>query len=141
MNGIHKSLIHVTHFLNPHHFYYKYENDIFDEELNELEYKIQLHALRWRKTKTENIKANIGEIVAAYNITWNKWFRAKVYDIIQDDCEIIKYKVWAIDHGTPHEIITSWLTPLPIELAENGVKHIHEGAIINYMPAERVSDN
>lgn len=133
-----KHLVHITHFFNPHHFWYKYADAKLSnlDELNELEAKIHEYATNHRHDK--NVFWRIGDIVATYSITWNKWVRGRVENVIESDNGTPRYSLWAIDCGLPVNAIGRYMAPLPKELAESSVCAVHEGCIYGTMPAKQV---
>lgn len=132
-----KELIHITHFVNPHHFWFKFIDDNQDD-LNDLDARIHAHATHLRKRNQKNMNWNIGDVIAAYHFPWNKWVRCKVENKIEVLEGTPKYYLWAIDYGTPLEVIGMHTTLLPDELANVNIQAVHEGSIYGIMPAEQV---
>lgn len=72
------STVHVTHFVNPHCFYFKFDSDLHDDELQILEEEISRTAHSLVKS-TETIERSKGDVVAAYVTQWNKWVKFGLY--------------------------------------------------------------
>lgn len=133
-----KHLIHITHFFNPHHFWFKF-TDVDQSklnELNELDARIYEYATKRRIEKKWCWR--IGDIIAAYNIIWNKWVRVRVENVIEVNNGTPRYYLWAIDYGIPMNAIGNNTSPLPTELSEFDVFAVHEGCIYGIMPAQQV---
>lgn len=84
----------ITHVVNPHQFYFKYNNCIrsaftqFDAELQLYGYELfDRKAYENGYTPTEN------ELVLFYNVIFNKWIRGRVVSVGR---EIL---LWCIDNG------------------------------------------
>lgn len=133
-----KHLIYITHFFNPHHFWFKYvdENESNQVELCELDAKIHQYATKCRPSK--KLSWRIGDIIAAYNVTWNKWVRGKVENVIEVENGTPRYLLWAIDYGLPMNVIAIYTSPLPKELAEFKSCSVYEGCSYGIMPATQV---
>lgn len=70
--------IHVTHFVNPHCFYFKFDSDLHDDQLQILEDEISKTAHSLIKNG-ETIARNKGDVVAAYVTQWSKWVNFYFY--------------------------------------------------------------
>lgn len=86
----------ITHYVNPHMFWFKYQKDARSEEililLNEKLQKYVLDNVR----KHEPYSPRIGEIILCYN--GEQWIRGKVDQRLTNPKET-KFIVWAIDYG------------------------------------------
>lgn len=96
-------IIIITHFVNPHRLWFKYETCVRNgnAELEQLEQDLERHALKMGKLRLhlKGYQPERGEHVAIKHLTWNKWIRARV-DAIDVVCgEGPKFVVWATDHG------------------------------------------
>lgn len=93
--------IRITHFVNPHQFYFKYEDDLFDPALIELEKQIHMCATAKRKqqSSTKSWELKKGDKVAVLSKAWTKWIRAEIDEIVEKLNGEIEYTLWSIDHG------------------------------------------
>lgn len=94
-------IIRITHFVNPHQFYFKYEDELFDPALIELENKIHMYATAERKqqSSTKSWEFKKGDNVAVLSKAWTKWIRAEIDEIVEKLNGEIEYTLWSIDHG------------------------------------------
>lgn len=93
--------IKVTHYINPHMFWFRYESSFFfDEPLLDFENKVQTYG---RKLNPANFQKGYepkrGEVVLVMSPAWNKWIRAEVDNILTFQHEDKKFILWAMDHG------------------------------------------
>lgn len=91
----------ITHYINPHMFWFRYESDfITNEPLSQLEASLNTYSIELSKRKAQQggYKAKIGEIVMVLHLGWQKWIRAHV-DQIFEFYDGHRYYMWAIDHG------------------------------------------
>lgn len=133
-----KHLIHITHFFNPNHFWFKF-TDTFqsnDDELSKLDAKIHEQVAQQQHEKKKSWR--IGDIIAAYNITWNKWVRGRVENVIEMKNGTPRYFLWALDYGTPMNVIGNYTRELPRKLADHKIFAVTEGCIYGIVPAEQV---
>lgn len=127
-------IIHITHFVSPHCFYFKFDDDLHDNQLQDLEIEISKHA---RQKINENIefKPADGDIVAAFVTKWSKWIRAQLRANLVD---FERYELWSIDHGQIFQTQYKNVIPLPQNLIEREVKGVHQGCIHGISPAKLV---
>lgn len=130
-------IIHITHFINPNCFYFKFDDDLFNRDLHDLEKKIADYANFTESNK--NVQPKPGEIVAAYIATWSKWIRAQVRSVSQRN-EIVLIEVWAIDHGRSLEITNRLIRSLPHDLCNERTSGAFQGSIL-CIPSKRVNVN
>lgn len=99
--NINSELIKITHFVNPHHFYFKYDKGTLDDRQVKLEFQIQVHCLQWLKRRDEagEFAPKIGDTVAMLYRPWNKYIRVLVDTIIDFVHCDKRYILWAIDLG------------------------------------------
>lgn len=127
-------IVHIHHFVDPHCFYFKFADDLHDEQLQILEEEIS-------KTAHEIVKKNKlyasqnGDIVAAYVVAWNKWVRAQV---LENLTHFERYKLWALDHGTIFQTDYTNVVSLPTDLKEKIIKGVNRGCIYGITPAKMV---
>ena len=86
----------LTHYINPHMFWFKYEYHLLENiPLQSLELKIKNYAA---EQSLDAFEPKVGQIVAFMNATWQKWIRVRV-DMIPEGLDGHIYILWAIDHG------------------------------------------
>lgn len=128
-------IVHIHHFVNPHCFYFKFADDLHDDQLHILEEEIS-------KCAHELVKQNVsfepqtGDIVAAYVVSWNKWVRAQV---LENLIAFERYKLWALDHGTVFQTDYTNVVSLPEPLKDKIIKGVNRGCIYGISPAKMVS--
>lgn len=89
--------VRIVHFINPHHFYFKYDymyGSLEDEIDDLLERSVKLDTGK----SSEGYEPKVDEIVAAFIPPWKRWIRVQV-DAIINDGDSNNYIVWSIDHG------------------------------------------
>lgn len=133
--NIESKVIHITHFINPNCFYFKFDDDLFNKDLHDLEKKIADYANFTESNK--NVQPKKGEIVAAYIIGWSKWIRAQVRSVSQRN-EIVVIEVWAIDHGRSLETTNRFIRSLPHDLCNVKTCGAFQGSIL-CIPSKRVN--
>ncbi|XP_050097773.1 putative ATP-dependent RNA helicase TDRD12 [Anopheles aquasalis] len=128
-----KNQIIITHFENPHCFWYKQfgvfpKKRQFQDELDDFCTQAYLSADGIKNTHHTPV---LKEIVAAYDPLLEKWFRCRVDSISQG----AKYGLWALDEGMPKTIDAQFVHPLPKELAlRTGVSTVSRGGVANVVP-------
>lgn len=132
-------LIYITQFHHPHHFWFKFVDTNHSDRrgLFELDTKVHEYATKRRHT-VKTMAPKTGDIIAAYNIMWDKWVRGRVENVIEVENGTPRYELWAIDYGLPMSVIGIYTAPLPIELAEFNMYAVHEGCSYGIVPAEQV---
>lgn len=129
--------VHISYFLNPYCFYFKFDDDLHGGDLQCLEDKISKYA-RDEIHRNCDKKASIvvGDTVAAYVIPWGKWVRS----IVQCDLNTLEcFQLWAIDHGKKIRTAYKNVVKLPEDLANVNVIGIHRGSLYGVSPAKLVS--
>ncbi|KAM7346644.1 uncharacterized protein ACRADG_006487 isoform 2-T2 [Cochliomyia hominivorax] len=129
----------VTHFINPHLFWYK-TIKAPDEQFHVLTVCEQkLLELYKNKPLCDNfMNPQIGDKVAVNFIAWNKFIRAKILEKAEFQQE--EYIVWAMDYGFPLLTKKDHLRTLPSNLQVDA-NHIKVGGIANIYPAEQEYDD
>ncbi|XP_075157458.1 uncharacterized protein LOC142230710 [Haematobia irritans] len=125
--------ITVTHFINPHLFWYRkiggpddnfYILTLLEKRLQEL-YK--------NKPSTEaRCRPAVGDKIAVHFVVWNKFIRAEVLQTAEFQQE--EYIVWATDYGFPLLTKKEYVRKLPEVLAKP-MGLIHLGGVSNTQPA------
>lgn len=131
--------IAVTHFINPHLFWYK-TIGAPDEQFHVLNVCEQnLVELYKNKPLCDNyLRPQIGDKVAVYFIAWNKYIRAEILHKAEFQQE--EYIVWTMDYGFPLLAKKENLRNLPSNL-QIDMGHIRVGGISNIFPAEQEYDD
>ncbi|KAI8126831.1 putative ATP-dependent RNA helicase BoYb [Lucilia cuprina] len=131
--------ITVTHFINPHLFWYKAIGSP-DEQFHVLStFEQSLVELYKNKPSCDNfLRPQIGDKVAVNFIAWNKYIRAEILQKAEFQQE--EYIVWALDYGFPLLTKKEHLRMLPSNLQVD-IGHIQVGGIANIYPAEQEYDD
>lgn len=95
---VNKLPINITHFINPHLFYFKFELGKTDES-EEFGNLLEKYALENAKYYPTGYEPDIGEIVVVYFQSWRKWIRGKVDYIAEFLSKPSKYILWSFEHG------------------------------------------
>lgn len=128
-------IIHINYFRDPHCFYFKFDDDLHDSELQRLEDQISKYAQNKVQHQTEPSTLQPGDYVAAYEISWGKWVRAIVRgDISKFNC----LQLWAVDHGKLFRTANKNVVSLPQHLIDVEVKSVHRGSLFGISPANLV---
>lgn len=137
------NVIHITHYINPHCFYYKPETAYIEEheqtkfaaifnEYCETEYGMRYDTGRdpepWKLPKP-------GDLVAMRSNQLERWIRCEVEDIAVDLNQTVWYYMWAIDEGFPIKSSHKYIRPLPKTFVRESA-HATRGAIINILPGD-----
>ncbi|XP_065076040.1 uncharacterized protein LOC135699675 [Ochlerotatus camptorhynchus] len=139
-----KDLIRVTHYINPHNFWFKSESAYL---YNAEEQKFQLELIEFCETNfgRGNITSGVykpnqvGELVAVFYFQLGRWTRAVVDDIQEELGGQVICNLWAIDEGVPIKTGVRYIKPLPAKFAKmpSSVKH---GGLEGILPAETSYD-
>uniref|UniRef100_A0A1A9VQV8 Tudor domain-containing protein n=1 Tax=Glossina austeni TaxID=7395 RepID=A0A1A9VQV8_GLOAU len=121
-----KISIVITHFVNPHLFWYYKIGD--HPELCEIEQ--QLHICKDIRATDLNPKS--GEKVATNFAPWNKLIRAEILCETKWQNEFI---VWALDYGIAFRTKKEHIRRLPLGM-EDQASRIRRGGVANILPAE-----
>lgn len=93
--------ITITFYVDPHHFYFKYDDDPRSEDkLNSINKNIEKYVGQHIEKRHSNpYSPEIGEIVLCHYISdcVSKWIRARVDTKLTYDKE--KFVLWAVDYG------------------------------------------
>lgn len=90
--------INITHFINPHKFYFKFEHGqsrietCFETSLNN-------YCIEHAEYRNPNYQPKINEIVAIFVPSLNKYIRANVDEILHFCNSESNYVLWALDEG------------------------------------------
>lgn len=129
--------IYISYFLNPYCFYFKFDDDLHNEDLQCLEDKISKYARdEMRQNNDEKASIAVGDTVAAYVVPWGKWVRSIIVrcDLNRSKC----YELWAIDHGKKFRTAYRNVVKLPEDLANESVIGVHRGSLHGISPAKLV---
>lgn len=132
--------IHITYYRNPHCFYFKFHDELFDDDLLQLETEIAKQANGVRKANLGRVfRPFVGFIVAAYIIYYGKWVRAKVVKL-PTESHPNQFVVWAVDHGVFLTVPGQYISTLTMDLIRREVKGVvAQGSLFGLMPAKTVS--
>lgn len=91
--------IKITHYINPHQFYFKFDDGPSEFELQGQTRLDEYCNKQWDLNRNHELKKN--NIVAAYVPAWNKWVRAVIDDVLQYNYSASEtnYVLWAMDEG------------------------------------------
>lgn len=130
-------VIHISYFLNPYCFYFKFDDDLHDEGLQCLEDEISKFARdKVRQCSDKRGSVTVGDTVAAYVIPWGKWVRS----IVQRNLNSLKsFELWAVDHGKKFRAAYENVVKLPEDMANKSVIGVHRGSLYGVSPAKLVS--
>lgn len=132
-------VIHISYFLNPNCFYFKFDDDLHDDILQNLEQKISTYAHDKIKQITGESSSSIGvgDLVGAYIIPWGKWVRAMVRCDLKDSKT---FELWAIDNGKLFGTEYKNVIPLPEQYNNPNVMGVHRGSIYGCSAAKFVNN-
>lgn len=129
--------ITITHYINPHLFWYKRNNEN-NGELESIEKTLQevVAEEKRRNPYFRPITMKCGDRVAVYIVNWDKYIRAEV-DIVHTDSR--KCILWAIDYGFPIETSADLAISLTDEILTKFTNYdIYKGGIHSLIPYETV---
>ncbi|XP_055316972.1 putative uncharacterized protein DDB_G0286901 [Sitodiplosis mosellana] len=132
-------MIKITHFVNPHKFFFKrLEDEGFDKQLEEMEVKIKGSVNKRMQPPDGPEDIQIGDLVAVLMPDFNKWIRG----VIKAKDETGLVYVWAVDYGVPLVSNSTQICKLPAIYAKMNVKfqRVHLGGLVNCVPAESSYD-
>lgn len=89
--------IRIVHFINPHHFYFKYDYmyGSLEDEIDDL---LNRSVMSQSGQNSDGYEPMENEIVVAFIPAWSRWIRAQV-DAVINDGDSSGYVVWSLDHG------------------------------------------
>ncbi|XP_037882051.1 putative ATP-dependent RNA helicase SoYb [Glossina fuscipes] len=123
----------VTHFINPHLFWYHKADDF--HELHEIEEQLQL--IHNNQARDFNYHPKLHEKIAVKFVAWNKIIRAEILGEAGWQKEFI---VWALDYGFPFRTKEEYVFRLPTKMTRQ-IDHIRCGGLANILPAETEYDD
>ncbi|XP_058825739.1 uncharacterized protein LOC131685804 [Topomyia yanbarensis] len=133
-------LIRITHYINPHNFWFKHESAyLFNEE--DQSFQMEINDFCETTYGRGNISTGVytprqkGELVAVFYFQLSRWVRAEVDEIIKELNGQVHCNLWAIDEGVPVKTSCQYIKPLPDRFAstKTSVKH---GGLERILPAE-----
>lgn len=135
--------IRITHFINPHMFWYKPEA-AYVHNLEEKRYQLKIDEYceqHFRRANSDRYYDGYpGEVVAVLDFDRNKWCRCVLDEISEDRNGEKRYHLWAIDDGVPIQSSTRYINPLPDHLISEATSKVKRGSIKNVLPSECVYD-
>lgn len=108
MDGEESKLIRITHYINPHLFWFKYVDSSTERREQNIDSNLKAFIAKTYK-KTCAPALHLEQIVATYWVAKNKWIRAVVDQDDPSDGFVI---LWAIDYGFPMRSATELVIPL-----------------------------
>ncbi|XP_053670792.1 uncharacterized protein LOC128721099 [Anopheles nili] len=135
--------IRVTHYINPHCFWYKPET-AYMQDLAQAQFSAVLdeHCERMYGNRYEVIRqpqdAKVplpGELVALRCNQLGRWIRCEMEELVVDLSDTAWYQLWALDEGFPVKSGTKYIRPLPDAFKQEPA-HAKRGAIMNILPAD-----
>uniref|UniRef100_A0A182VW65 Uncharacterized protein n=1 Tax=Anopheles minimus TaxID=112268 RepID=A0A182VW65_9DIPT len=135
--------VHITHYINPHCFYYKPET-AYMQEHEQAKFAATFHEYCEKEYgKIYDTVRNVhsgklpqpGDLVAMRSNQLQRWIRCEVEELIVDLNQTRWYYLWAIDEGIPIKSNPKYVKPLPQAFGQES-PHAKRGAIINILPGE-----
>lgn len=135
--------IRITHFINPHMFWYK-PVSAYVHNLEEKRFQLAIDEYceeNFRRIDEDRVCESFpGETVAVLDFDRNKWCRCVVDRVLEDSNGEKRYNLWAIDDGVPIQSSSRYVNPLPDKFARISISKVRRGAIKNILPSEQVYD-
>lgn len=135
--------IRITHYINPHMFWYKPES-AYVHNMEEKRFQLNIDEYceqHFHRDSSDSYYEGFpGEVVAVLDFDRNKWCRCIVDEIIEDGNRDKRYILWAIDDGAPIQSSSRYINPLPDELTSEATIKVKRGSIKNVIPSEFVYD-
>lgn len=134
-----KEIISITHFINPHLFWYHRIDACSDDYYSILKIERELgEYYNNRQGCTQPIRRpQLNDMVAVKFLSWNKLIRARVDYIASFGKNVVEgeFIMWAVDYGFPFQTKVDHIFPLPNKL-RTPVDYIRCGGLANIVPAE-----
>lgn len=130
--------IEITHFINPHLFWYKIAGKSNESQKTVIEQKLSAFAKRYYSeycAKNVDTKISVNDNVGVYYLNEQKWIRAIVdeFDRLEESMVL-----WAEDYGIPMKCSRNLVISLDDELqqlfSENSAE-VYQAGIFGVMPA------
>ncbi|XP_058826646.1 putative ATP-dependent RNA helicase SoYb [Topomyia yanbarensis] len=138
------STIRITHYINPHMFWYK-PVSAYVHNLEEKRFQLAIDEYceeNFREASADrNYEAFPGETVAVLDFDRNKWCRCVVDEVIEGKDGDKRYSLWAIDDGVPIQSSSQYVNLLPQKFSSDVSSKVKRGAIKNVLPSECIFDN
>lgn len=130
--------IEITHFINPHLFWYKIAGKSNESQKAAIEHKFLEFAKQCYNqncAKNFDAKISVSDYVAVYYLNEKKWIRATVDKFDPSEGSMI---LWADDYGFPMDCSRNLVISLDDELKQlcfNTKVHVYQAGIHGIMPA------
>ncbi|XP_053679144.1 uncharacterized protein LOC128730136 [Anopheles nili] len=136
-----KNQIVITHYVNPHKFWYKpFRVGNRNKQQRQLEDAIDEYCeQRYYNQDYGPYEPILGEVVAAFDPVRERWLRYSV-DKIYEFKGQTKYRLWSIDEGMPKDVARELLKPLPENFHDKSTSSVKRGALKNILPSHNVFD-
>lgn len=124
-------LIEITHFINPHLFWFKYVDNSSKNHQKNVERELSKFAQKsYNDVRTPALQMN--EKVAVYLVSKNKWIRAVIDEYDSSNDFVV---LWAIDYGFPFKSSTKFVTALDDEFSSK-LSMIVRGGVYGVIPSK-----
>lgn len=137
MATIEPQYIEITHFINPHQFWYKIAGKSNESQKIALEHRLSEFAKRCYNencAKNFDAKISVSDYVAVFYLNEKKWIRATVDKFNPSEGSMV---LWADDYGIPMECSRNLVISLDDELKRlclNTKVHVYQAGIYGVIP-------
>ncbi|XP_054728294.1 uncharacterized protein LOC129237516 [Anastrepha obliqua] len=135
----HKETIAITHFINPHLFWYHKIDACNVDYCTILEIEKELaEYYRNHQAWTQALRhPKKNAMVAVKFLAWNKIIRARVDHVAAFGKNVVggEFVMWAVDYGFPFQTKADQIYRLPEKLTAH-VNYIRSGGLVNILPAD-----
>ncbi|XP_053950471.1 uncharacterized protein LOC128858325 isoform X2 [Anastrepha ludens] len=135
----HKEIISITHFINPHLFWYHKIDACNVDYRTILEIEKELaEYYRNHQAWTQALRhPKKHAMVAVKFLAWNKIIRARVDHVAAFGKNVVggEFVMWAVDYGFPFQTKADQIYRLPEKLTTH-VNYIRPGGLVNILPAD-----
>uniref|UniRef100_A0A182K322 RNA helicase n=1 Tax=Anopheles christyi TaxID=43041 RepID=A0A182K322_9DIPT len=137
-----ESRIFITHYVNPHHFWYKpFHPGSKKKQQKQLQDEIDEYCEQhYMDVSIGHYEPVFGEVVAFYDPSIARWTRCSVDGLKLDGKGTQRFRLWSIDEGCPKVVCIEQLRPLPGHFHDRSTSTVKRGAIKNIFPAQCVFD-
>ncbi|XP_050329228.1 uncharacterized protein LOC126758858 [Bactrocera neohumeralis] len=134
-----KEVISITHFINPHLFWYHKidacSNDY--QSIHKIEKELAEYYNNHKGCAQAIRRPQLNTLVAVKFLAWNKLIRARLDHIASYGKNVVEgqFIMWALDYGFPFQTKADYIFRLPNKLT-TPVDYIRCGGLANVIPAE-----
>ncbi|XP_018800197.1 PREDICTED: uncharacterized protein LOC108975864 [Bactrocera latifrons] len=134
-----KEIISITHFINPHLFWYHKIDACSNDyhSIHRIEKELAEFYNNHKGWQQAIRRPQLNTLVAVKFLTWNKLIRARVDHIASYGKNVVEgqFIMWAVDYGFPFQTKADHIFRLPNKLT-TPVDYIRCGGLANVVPAE-----